>query len=148
MCTQVFLAADRTLPLLPLAPQAVLHVQRVQGQTPSERGLLRLLGRRHVYRAGSHLRCGCGFSYVDEFTRRADLQAYVRASRASVRALREYLAAAVGDGPVDVLVTALDHEDAEPATRCTITAAYFDPDSDEFVLQEGTLLTVTTDTGG
>jgi hypothetical protein len=71
-----FLAADRTLPLVPFAPEAPLHVERVQGRTPTEQRMLRLLGRRHVYRVGSHLGCGCGFTYFGGFSRRPEPQAH------------------------------------------------------------------------
>ena len=130
MCNQVFISATRPLPTIPwVGPGASFHVEPLLGDSHGAE-VRRWFTGPYVYRVGSWMGCGCGFRYARSGSRgEQSTPEFQVKGRASVARLREYLAAAVQDGEVEVYAAWLDAERAEPTTRDHVTPDAFGGDS-------------------
>lgn len=133
----LYAAADAPLRLIdaggPAAQLPPLSVRPVEG---GEIVVLARFIKPHVYFLGAHGGCSCGFAYDEPGNAAA-------AGRASVRALRAWLAEQVASvGPVELYSCWVGDEGAPATAQERITAAYFRDDADWFELPERWLATV------
>jgi hypothetical protein len=114
LCIIVYLAADSPLPLVPWdAARPAFHVTEL----PTERAAVRgQFARPHVYYAGSHEGCGCGFQYgeyeLDDPD--ADELAEEAQRRESRKRLTDYLTSALTIMPSVELYACWDGDEILP----------------------------------
>jgi hypothetical protein len=137
MCTQIYLGADRPLPVTQAGPSCweaaaggpafyLVATGEDPGRSAAERRARRQLRHPHVYYVGSHLGCGCGFGYIPpDGDEDDDTIAWHQACREATHYLAGYLAETTHDGPVELLVTWRDREDQVPTSRRSINPDYF-----------------------
>ena len=120
MCILVFIASDNDLPTLPWSQaQPRFHVTELSERDEPVRSKF---SKPHVYYAGSHEGCGCGFQYgeYEGYEEEADLPE----KQTSRRRLAEYLAVALRHQPEVELFVCWDGDQAtEPAHRSRIRPA-------------------------
>src|SRR5690349_14916345 len=93
----------------------------------------------HVYFAGSHEGCGCGFSYGRYPTRDAEDEENARKAKDSVARLREFLRRGVVDeGPLELFACWAGDELQPPRHRRTVTPEQIG--GEMFWFEEGSLL--------
>ncbi len=122
MCMLAYLASAKPLPLIPWsAEQPAFHVT----QLPDDRAeVRRQFSLPHVYYAGSHEKCGCGFQYgeyeLDDPD--ADELAEIERNKQSRARLADYLQSALKDVPRVELYACWDGDESLPreheATVC------------------------------
>lgn len=89
MCVSVYIGADHLLPLVVWDEASPgFHVRKLE---PHEAPIRHVLSRAHVYYAGSHLGCGCGFAYGKTHPHEVADPLEDEQGRASVGRLREYI---------------------------------------------------------
>jgi hypothetical protein len=150
MCLSVFVASDVELPLLPYddASPAFSTYALHEG----DESVRRLTSKPYVYEVAALSDCcGCGFSYdineLAESTRAGVPDEAKRQARAdyddrqeAVTRLRQYLAAAVETGPVEVLCGWSGWVDPNHDAPIYVTPSYFGGES--FRLEEKQYLIV------
>jgi hypothetical protein len=148
MCMVVFAASDEPMPTIPPDDSFLFQAQPLlAGSEPVQR----LFSKPHVYDLTSVGGCACGFGYGPydlEVLADADVPAEVKeaavanhkASRDSIRLLREYLRLATGTGTAEVYSCWSGDEGLEPETRLDVSLEHFD--GDEFNFVERQFLTV------
>ena len=139
MCMTVFVAAAEPLPFIPWDPaRPAFHLQRL---AESEQFVRLRFTQPHIYFLGAHTGCSCGFNYGLRDVQDSEDQAEEHASRASVDALRGYLANAVERlGAVEVLAC-WERDWALEPQRARVTPEWFGGDT--FAMPEGMLFSVT-----
>ncbi len=149
----VFLASDQPLPIIFPDQSFLFQAQLLlAGSEP----VLRLFSKPHVYDLTSVGGFACGFAYGPydlDVLADADAAAEVKeaaganhkASRDSVRLLREYLRSATGTRTVELYSCWNGDEGFEPETRLDVRLDYFG--GDEFNFVERQFLTVYGDQG-
>jgi hypothetical protein len=151
MCKQVYLGADRPLPLVPWQPEAPgLHVREVDATNPEAacmNAVRRWFRGRYVYHVGSWMGCSCGLSYRDRSARDPEIEAGMREryaargedydarqrrfaemdeqGRKDVRDLAAYLARVTQEGDVELYACMVGEEDDEPQTRDVVSPSEF-----------------------
>jgi len=120
MCLLVFIASDYELSTLPWEQaQPRFHVTEL---TERDEAVRRKFSKPHVYYAGSHEGCGCGFQYgeYEGYEEEADLPD----KKNSRRRLAEYLAVALQHQTAVELFACWDGDQAvEPGHRSRIRPA-------------------------
>ncbi len=139
MCLAIYIAADQPLAELAWDEQCpAFHVRRIRA---SESVVRKHFTKPHIYYAGAHEGCGCGFSYgLLRLNGMEEDPATLAAGQESVRHLSAYLSEATANlGSIELY--ACDSEDAEapPESRATIRPSeiggeYFCFEVNEFFL--------------
>ena len=135
MCLAVYIAVDAPLPEIKWNEHApAFYLERV----PESEGVLKQFSYAHVYYAGSHEGCGCGFSKDGR-----DSQELERCQR-NYRSLAGVLSPAVRGGAKVHLFTCWEGEQtADPETTGIVTVEQLvEP---KFELQQLSLLAVRRD---
>jgi hypothetical protein len=117
MCWVLYLASDVPLPTIDWDPERPAF--NVESIPRSETPVSRQFARQHIYIAGSHTLCGCGF---DRNQANPDHPEELPAAEKSLRALREYLRQAVAIASEIELYSCWDGDQArEPDHRWVMT---------------------------
>ncbi len=138
MCMVVYIAADKPLPTIAWDPDnRQLNVMQLKGER--EENVRSHFSKPHVYYVGSHLGCGCGFSYGQH----PDFEKEEEAgeARTCVADLSAYLKSAIAAaGPVELYACwSGDEGDSVQARR---EATYADIGGEAFWLEERVMLVV------
>jgi hypothetical protein len=149
MCIQVFVASDSPLPLIEYSPTSPVF----QTEALDEQSLpvVRYFTKPNVYYLSSVGGCACGFGYslrdleiLDQPDVPDDIKATTQegydGSRASVRAMKEFLRLATQHGAAELYCCWIGDEEIEPETRATVTLDHFG--GEEFRLVQRQMLTV------
>jgi hypothetical protein len=139
MCLAVYLAADRPLPLIMWNESARgFHVTELDGER--DEPVRRQFTKPHVYYAGSHLICGCGFNYGQDPEAEDDPEELALKAK-TLSDLSDYVARAVGDGETIQLFACWEVDQAAPPEhRRELTPEAFR--SEGFVFEEKELIMV------
>lgn len=138
MCFAVYIGTDRPLPTSQWDEQTRrFHLAPLAEKDEPAR---RHFSKPHIYYAGSHLQCGCGFFHNSlVFTDDADMMREYEDSQRSARSLVQVLETALADADaVEVFVTWEGRQAEPPTRRLALTPEAFlsplqrySPDADE-----------------
>jgi hypothetical protein len=139
MCLVVYLASDRPLPLISWDENARgFHVTELTGE--KDEPVRVQFTQPHVYYAGSHTICGCGFNYGQDPLAEDDPEELALRAR-TLSAMSDYLASAVANGGTIELFACWEGDQAAvPEHRRELAPDAFR--SSDFVLQEKELIVV------
>ncbi len=144
MCLNVFLAADRPLPILDRNPdEPVFHVRSASAQETA--AIRHAVRGRYLFYAGSHEGCGCGFLHhwatAGGHSSAEPHPGPKRESAArSTASLVEYLRRTAAGGPVELYSCWQGDEAAHPLAEIALTPDSLDVSS--FVVREGEHVTI------
>jgi hypothetical protein len=120
MCLAVYIAADQPLPEIDWDEHhPAFYIRRIQ---PSELSVRKHFTKPHIYSAGAHEGCGCGFSYgLLRLNGIEEDPVALAAGQESVRRLSAYLSEATAKlGPVELYACDSESVETPPELRATI----------------------------
>ena len=123
MCLAVYIAADQPLAEIAWDERCpAFHVRRIQG---SESAVRQHFTKPHIYYAGAHEGCGCGFSYgLLRLNGVEEDPATLAAGQESVRRLSAYLSEATAKlGALELYACQSEAVEAPPESRATIRSS-------------------------
>ncbi len=123
MCLAVYIAADQPLPEIAWDERhPAFHVRRIQ---PFESGIQKHFTKSHIYYAGAHEGCGCGFSYgLLRLNGMEEDPVALAAGQESVRQLSAYLSETTAKlGPVELYACHGENVEAPPESKATLRPA-------------------------
>jgi hypothetical protein len=123
MCTELFIASDRPLPIVCWQhEEPSFHMREID---EVDHWVKPHLSKPFAYSVGSHLGCACGFMYGFRDIKSEEEQQDESDAIQSVRRLSEYLNRVVQDGAVEVLTFDGANWDDEATERKLISPSYF-----------------------
>jgi len=123
MCTRVFIAADRPLPVVTWREEEPsFHTSEIN---EADEWVKPYLSKPFIYFVGSHLGCACGFMYGFRDIKNEEDQQNENDGIRSVRQLSEYLKSVTRDGPVEVLTFDGANWDDKPEAKKIVSPSFF-----------------------
>lgn len=141
MCTVVFIAADKPLPLVTWNEEnpsfTVIELHKTQEWVQKQ------FSKEFVYELGSAFGCGCGFGYGFNEPQNDEQRKDEEEARKSVQELSAYLSQVIQFSSIEIFANDGNEWNFDEIERLTVTPKYFGGDSFDF---EGMkLITVISD---
>ena len=135
MCYMLYLGTDVVLPTSEFEGGCIFFLSDTDARIEVAR---QHFSKSHIYYAGSHTGCGCGFFFDEN-----DGPDEVKQAKASVQKLCETIEVALqSDSSVELLVTWAGFEDVSPERRMEMTPDMIFADT-RFPFDEGDFITFT-----